>query len=209
MIDINDADIVITRRTADARFVIFTSTDVQPGCPLRWWTAVADTGGDGFGVPIRLDKTAAPSGWTARQLLAVVRARMVAESERQSCAITLAVIASLDLAATGGWDRAGQVARDDPVAFSPSGEASPYRWTVARCGLFHLPLCPDPESRGEGITPEQLLIILDQLLHDASRAFPHARPLWACRRHVAAALKAEAQRVAAVRGEHQPTTDTD
>ena len=35
MIDINDGDIIATRYTADGRFVIFISTDVQPGWPLR------------------------------------------------------------------------------------------------------------------------------------------------------------------------------
>jgi hypothetical protein len=209
MIDINDADIVTTRHTADGRFVIFTSTDVQPGWPLRWWTAVADTGGDGLGIPVRLDAAAAPAGWTARQLLTVAHARMVAENERLSREIAMAAIASLDLAVAGGWGQVELMARDDPVAFAAGGEASPYAWTVARCGPFHLPLCPDPENRGEGVTPEQLLIILDQLLHDACRAFPHARPLWACRRHVAAALKAEAQRVVAVRGDGRSTTASD
>ena len=204
MIDIDDRDIVATRHTADGRFVIFTSTDVQPGWPLRWWTAVADTGGDGFGIPVRLDAAAAPAGWTGRELLAVARARMVAESERQSRAIITAAIASLDLAAGTRWDEAGRAARDDPVTFAAGGEASPYAWTVARCGQFHLPLCPDPESRGEGVTPEQLLITLDQLLRDACRAFPDARPLRALWRHVAAALKAETRRVGAVRGESPP-----
>ena len=162
---------------------------------------MADTGGDGFGIPVRLDAAAAPAGWTARQVLAVTRARMTVENERQPRAITAAAIASLDLVAAGGWDRAGRSARDDPVTFAAGGEASPYAWTVARCGPFHLPLCPDPASRGEGVTPEQLLIILDQLLRDASLAFPHSRPLWAGRSHVAAALKAEARRAAAIRGE--------
>ena len=134
---------------------------------------------------------------------------MIAENERQSRAITAAAIASLDLVTAGGWDRAGRSARDDPVTFMAGDLASPYAWTVARCGEFHLPLCPDPESRGEGVTPEQLLIILDQLLHDACRAFPHARPLWVSRRHVAAALKAEVRRVAAARGESGPTAASD
>jgi hypothetical protein len=70
MIDINDTDIVVTRRASDGRFVIFASTDVKPDWPLRWRTVVADTGGDGFGFLVRLDKDAAPEGWTARQLLA-------------------------------------------------------------------------------------------------------------------------------------------
>ncbi len=35
-------------------------------------------------------------------------------------------------------------------------------------------LCPDAASREEGITLEQLLIVLDQFLHDATRSMPHA-----------------------------------
>ena len=192
MIDINEADVVITRRTSTGRTVLFTSTDVQPGWPLRWWGVIADTGGDGFGLLVRRDEGAAPEGWTARQLLAVARARMAAENRRHSSPATAAAIAHLDLAGAGR-----RVARDDPVTFEPGGEPSPYPWTVARCGEFHLPLCPDPEGLEEGITPEQLLIILDQLLHDATGAFPHARELWARRRHVAAALAAEVRRLAA------------
>ena len=61
------------------------------------------------------------------------------------------------------------------------------------------PLCPDRASRGEGVTPEQLLIVLDQLLHDAARAMPPVRDLWAARRHVASALAAERRRLDAVR----------
>jgi hypothetical protein len=192
MIDVNESFIVITRRTSTGRTVLFTSTDVLPGWPIRWWGAIADTGGDGFGLLVRRDEGAAPEGWTARQLLAVARARMVAANRRRSSPATAAAITRLDLAGAGC-----RIARDDPVTFEPAGVASPYPWTIARCGEFHLPLCPDPEGLEEGITPEQLLIVLDQLLHDATGTFPHARDVWACRRHVAAALAAEVRRVSA------------
>jgi len=70
------------------------------------------------------------------------------------------------------------------VGFEPSGLASPYAWGVARCGPFALPLYPDPESRGEGITPEQLLITLDQMLLEWSRTAPYLQRVWALRRAV-------------------------
>jgi hypothetical protein len=86
-----------------------------------------------------------------------------------------------------------------PGVLPPGGPASPYPWTVATQAGFDLPLCPDPESRDEGVTPEQLLIVLDQLTHDAARAIPYLPALWQCRGHVKAALSAEARRLAAVR----------
>jgi hypothetical protein len=85
------------------------------------------------------------------------------------------------------------------VAFRPGGLPSPYPWSVASQGEFHLPMCPDPESQDEGVTPEQLLLVLDQLLHDAARALPYRVDLWQAHGHVAAALAAEVRRLAAVR----------
>jgi hypothetical protein len=70
---------------------------------------------------------------------------------------------------------------------------------VARCGPFALPLCPDPESRGEGITPEQLLIILDQMLLEWSGKAPYLRRVWTMRKAVKYALVAEVARVQAAR----------
>jgi hypothetical protein len=169
MLDIDPDDIVLTRRTADGRFAIFTSTDARPGWKLRWWGA--DTGGDGFGFLARLDTDAAPADWTARQLLAVVQARMSAEAARLPSAITHAAVASLDQAAAILAGVAEKPATHEPVRFAPlGGEPSPYPWTVAQRGDFHLSLCPDPESFGEGIAPEQLLIVLDQLVRAAPLA---------------------------------------
>ena len=79
MIDVDERDIVAARRTADRRFLLFTATDVRPDWPLRWWVVVVDTGGDGVGLPVRLDPAAAPDGWTARQLFRVALARAQAE----------------------------------------------------------------------------------------------------------------------------------
>jgi hypothetical protein len=200
VIDISEADIVLTRRAGDGRFVIFTSTDVRPSWPLPWWGAVADTGGDGFGLLARIDEVAAPAGWTARQLLVVARARLAAEADRQANEATVAALECLDHAAAAFREPVGPADAGEPVTFEQGNAPSPYPWTVACCGAFRLQLCPDPEGLGEGITPEQLLIILDQLLHDAARAYPHARALWVCRRYVGGALAAEARRAAAARG---------
>lgn len=70
---------------------------------------------------------------------------------------------------------------------------------MAKCGAFSLPLCPDPESHDEGITPEQLLIILDQTLLEWSRKAPYIRRVWTLRKAVKDALVAEAARVQAAR----------
>ena len=95
------------------------------------------------------------------------------------------------------------------MSFGPGGEASPYAWTVARCGGHALALCPDPEGKGEGVTPEQVLIILDQLLGDAVRTMGTDRRLWACRRHVASALAAEVRRVEEARAAAGLPPDTE
>ena len=129
MIDVNESDIVITRRTSTGRAVLFTSTDVQPDWPLRcpcgwaWWPrgAIAVTAGDGFGLLVRLDADAAPEDWTARQLLAVAGARMAAENQRRPSPDTVAATTHLDVTGAGR-----RVARDDPVTFMPGGVASPY-----------------------------------------------------------------------------------
>lgn len=194
MLDISAADITGIRY-AFGRYVLFTSTDVQPDWPLPWWGVIADTGGDGFGLLVRLNADTAPAGWTARQLLTVAKARMAEENRRCPTEATHAALVHLDYAAAALRRPARQ---DDPVTFEPGREPSPYAWTVARYGEFHLPFCPDSEGLEEGITSEQLLIILDQLMLAATtcRVRSLVRDYWVCRRHVAAALAAEVRRCA-------------
>jgi len=201
MIDIRTEDVILTRTATDGRFVLFTKTDVRPEWTLPWWCAVADTGGDGFGFLTRIDADAAPAGWLARDLLLVIRERCGLESNRRPHLATSEAIRALDTALSCSWERgATSRATGGAVTFAPRGGPSPYAWTSARCGEFELPLCPDPESREEGITPEQLLIVLDQLLKDSSNAMPHSRPLMQARGCVRAALISETKRLAAVRG---------
>jgi hypothetical protein len=202
MIDVREEDIVLTRRTQDGRFILFTCTDVRPIWPLRWWGAVADTGGDGHGILARVDTLAAPEGWTAAQLLRVARRRLAAEAARQPLPATRVAVAALNLACLVRLERSAPAtaAGGRDVQFRAGGAASPYDWTVASQAGFDLPLCPDPESQDEGITPEQLLIVADQLLLDAAAAGLPIPGLLQAREHVACALEAEGRRLADLRG---------
>jgi hypothetical protein len=192
--------VVLTRRTVDGRFLLFTSTDTKSEWTLPWWGAVVDTGADGHGILVRADALAAPSGWTARQLLLVARSRLAAEGEWCPLPATRDAVAALDRALACRWERGAPSGTDGTsLSFRPGGAASPYPWTVATQEGFDIPLCPDPESREEGVTPEQILIVLDQLTHDAARAIPYLPTLWQCRGHVKAALSAETRRLAALR----------
>jgi hypothetical protein len=197
VIDLDPREVIATRHASDGRFVIFSSAGVTAGWPLPFWGVIADTGADGHGLLVRLDAMVACDGWTMPQLLGVVRARLADEHARSADAAAGAALACLDQA-LAVYD--GVPAAVSPlVSFEPGDPASPYPWSVARCGPFALPLCPDPESRGEGITPEQVLIILDQMLLEWSRAAPYLRRVWTLRRAVKGALAAEVARVQAAR----------
>jgi hypothetical protein len=197
MIDIPDDDIVALRHTSAGRFILFTSTDLPAACPIPWWGATVDTGGDGHGLLVRLDERSGPEGWTALDLLAVARGRAVAEDARRGGILAAEIARHLAAAIGIEAARGGAVAR--AIAFRPGGMPSPYPWTVAARDAFELPLCPDPESRDEGIAPEALLIVVEQLLADAGRAFPRERRLRDARRHVTAAIATEVARVMAAR----------
>ena len=200
MIPVRNEDLVAERRTGDGRFVLFSSAGVQPHWPLRWWGAVCDTGADGFGLLVRLDESAAPAGWTAQQLLEVARRRLAAEGERLPMLATRQAVEALDKALVTMGRISAPSDNPAPLSFRSRGAASPYPWTLAGQGGFDLALCCDPESREEGIAPEQVLTVLDQLLHDAAAAPGRYAPaLWQARGCVAAALSAEARRLAAVR----------
>ena len=151
MIDLDPREIIATRHADDGRFVIFSSAGVTAGWPLPFWGVVADTGSDGHGLLVRLDAMVACDGWTVPQLLTVVHARLAAEHARSADGAAGAALACLDQALAVYADV--PAASSPAVTFEPGDPASPYPWTVARCGPFTLPLCPDPESRGEGVTP--------------------------------------------------------
>ncbi len=212
MIDIDPSDIVTVRHTAEGRFVIFTSSDILPHWKQRFWGVVLDTGGDGHGALVRYGPAGAPAGWSVRQLIQVVQARMAAEEARAPVSGARAVMDALASATAfrpsgdPNSARASAPAGGDPpmVAFDQGDLASPYEWTVARCGDLDLPLCPDSESREEGITPEQLLIVIEQMLIEWAKLSPHRLPIREARLAAKAALAAEVKRVAITRGTADP-----
>jgi hypothetical protein len=197
MIDLDPREIIATRHTDDGRFVIFSSAGVTAGWPLPFWGVIADTGSDGHGLLVRLDAMVACDGWTVPQLLSVVRTRLADEHARSADPAAGAAVVCLDqaLAVYQGIPAATAPA----VSFERGGPASPYPWGTARCGPFTLPLCPDPESLGEGVSPEQLLLVLDQTLLEWSRTAPYIQRVWTIRKAVKGALAAEVARVQVTR----------
>ena len=193
MIDLDDRDILLTRRDAAGRFVIFTTADVQESWPMPWWVVVLDNGGDGIGVPVRIDRTAAADGWTALQLIEVAMARAEAEVAAGG-ARDMRAVASLmiHLAAALRAARQSPVSAGaaEPVSFEAGSDSSRFGWTVARCGEHALPFCPDAGGDGEGVTLEQVLIVLDQLFQDGVVGRSLEAWLWRAKRHVALALAA-------------------
>jgi hypothetical protein len=194
MIDFDERSIVAVRRTGDGeRFALFSNADVLPFWAQKFWVTVLDTGGDGVGVPIRYGTvSSAPAGWTLRQLILVAQARAALEYVRVPEGGALAVLEALGRAVR-------QMQAGEPlgagVEFCAGGQPSPYRWTKARCGDLSIELCPDPESRQEGIVPEQLIIVADEALRDWAERAPYISRLWTCRNAVREALTAEIRRV--------------
>ncbi|MGE4480869.1 hypothetical protein [Acidocella sp.] len=199
MIDFDETSIVAVRRTWDGeRFALFTNADMQAFWEQKFWTVVLDTGGDGFGLPVRYGTvSSAPSGWSLRELLCIAQARAALEYARVPEGGALEVLEALGKAIR--LLPPGDAMGGDGVGFAPGGQASPYRWTVARCGDLSIELCPDPESRDEGITPEQFLIIADEALRDWAERAPYISRLWTCRNAVREALAAEIRRVRTAR----------
>ncbi|MGE4480841.1 hypothetical protein [Acidocella sp.] len=199
MIDFSDDEILAERRTADGkRFLYFLGTDVLPYWEQRFWTVVLDTGADGEGIPVRYGTVASASvGWTLRQLLCVTKARMILEQARAPEGGALEVLEALGKAIRllPPGDTLG-----GGVTFVPGVLPSPYSWTEARSGELDLVLCPDPESRDEGIVPEQIVILVDEALREWAERAPYLRRLWTCRNAVREALAAEIRRVRIARG---------
>ncbi len=200
MIDFDEKAIVAARATTDdRRFVLCTNTDVLQHWGQRFWGVALDTGGDGHGILVRYGTGGgAPAGWTLRQLLCVMQARLALEHARAPEGGALAVLEALGRAVR--QLPAGE-ALGNGVDFAPGALASPYAWTLAWTGDQVLPLCPDPQSRDEGVTPEQVIIVIDEALRDWCERAPYLRRLWSCRNAVRDALAAEIRHVRIARGE--------
>lgn len=195
MIDFDETSIVAVRRTGDGeRFALFSNADVLPFWEQKFWVMALDTGGDGFCLPVRYGTvSSAPAGWTLRQLLLVAQARAALEYARVPEGGALEVLETLGKAIR--LLPPGDALDGDGVSFTPGGQPSPYRWTVAQCGDLTIELCPDPESRQEGVVPEQILIVADEALRDWVERAPYLSRLWTCRNAVREALAAEISRV--------------
>ena len=190
-------DIVAWRATSAGRNVALISTSLIPGRPLRLWGAAVEIA-DG-GAFVRLAILGPYDGWTVTQLLSVVLARFEAELAHSGEAVVAEIVRHLDRAAAvhrepqDGW-------AVPPVSFEPAppgGVASPFPWTVARAGLFAIPMCPDAEARQRGVAPEQLLAVIELALTAWLPVTPWRRSCWEARRAVRAALALEAARAKA------------
>jgi hypothetical protein len=164
MIDLNPADIVAEARDVTGRFVLFFRTDIPPNFPLAWWAVCLDTTGDGHTALVRPTPLDAGDGWTAVELLQVAVARAQAEVgmrvRHEACALYLR-------AALRGY---GPAARKHNVTFTtvPTGVTA-----VARGQ--ELPFCSDPYGKTEGLTLDQIVLVLDRLHHDWVGAPGNAR----------------------------------
>ncbi|WP_240376610.1 hypothetical protein [Acidocella sp. MX-AZ02] len=202
-------DNVAWRATSTGRDVALISTDLIPGRPLRLWGAAVEVA-DG-GAFIRLATLNAFDGWSLTQLLAVALARFEAEQAHSGEAVLAEIVRHLDRAAAmhrepqDGW-------AVPPVSFEPAppgSPASPFPWSLARAGQFAIQLCPDAEARQRGVTPEQLLTVIEMALTSWLRVTPWRRSCWQARREVRTALALEAERARARWAAHVADCDAE
>lgn len=169
MIHIDNEEVVGVAHDVTGRFVIFHRTDLPAGFSLPWWAVCLDTGGDGAGILVRPTAASAGDGWTAAELLHVAVSRAFAEvnagKRRGACAGFL----SLALRAHG--DNANFAS----VTFSRGAERTGLPWLVASVRGHDLNFCPDADGKAEGITLDQILVVLDRLHRDWRSAPPAAR----------------------------------
>ncbi|MCB5943943.1 hypothetical protein [Acidocella sp. KAb 2-4] len=190
-------DVVAWHTTSAGRNVALVAIDLIPGRPLRLWGAAVEIA-DG-GVFIRLAISGPFDGWNVAQLISVAMARFEAELAHSGEPALAEIVRHLEHAAA--VHREPQE-RDivPPVSFEPAppgGVASPFPWTAARAGQFSIALCPDAEARQRGVTPEQLLLVLEMALTSWLPVTPWRRSCWEARREVRAALVLEAARAKA------------
>ncbi len=198
MIPVDDADVLLCRRAMDGRFLMFHRVDLAAaGTGLPWSGVMLDTGGDGHGLAVSLDPVS--DAWAICDLLLVALERAKAEEERRFGPRAIEIVRHLSLALAVEGKRLGGLPVSRRIGFHPGPISSPYPWTVAARGPHLLPLCPDPEARDEGITPEQVLMVLDQALTDAVARSETRRWCGIARDHVLAALDGEQRLVAHLR----------
>lgn len=195
MIDIPADAIVLEQRSSDGRFILFTNTDRPADFPIPWNGACLDTLGDAHGILLRCREGDSPDGWAPAELLAVLEERARAEYARRPAPLADRVQTLVERAHRL---EAQRQPNPRPVDFRSGAAGADYLWTDAYVGDLRLSLCPDAVSRGEGVSPEQLLMVLLQFYMDLTRTPPADRTLLSIRLAVSRALDTERRRLAVV-----------
>lgn len=189
--------IVAFRHDHLGRFAVFHQPGPSLLAPLPWQRVSLDQGKDNVDLAVRLDEhdASGATGWTARDLLRIALARQVAEAARSGNASARRSASHLAQALIALQHRSGlPPAPIIDVAAGP--RPSIYPWTIATLpGVGSLMLCPVPHGAGEGVTPELLLHVLEQLFGDAIGGCRADRHLRAAARSVTAALREETARL--------------
>jgi len=193
LIDISDEAIVSERRASNGRFVLFCDTDLPENFLIPWWSVMADIGGDGAAVLVRLDERQGGEGFTAVGLIRIALTITEAGVAQRSPILAGEILRHLRKALEAELRRRGALPEGEPLRI----EAAPtpgFPRLHAECGDGGLALSADPSGREEGVTLEQVLIMLDQLYLDASRRLPDDGRLAEAGVHVDQALRLESRR---------------
>jgi hypothetical protein len=163
------------------------------------WRAVTLDGGELTDtIQVRLDEQDdfGAAAWTARDILRAALARQLAEVARSGDVMASRSASHLSSALVSLQRRPG-LPPAPTITLAPGPTSSAYFWTAASLpGAGSILLCPGP-CGGEGVSPELLLQVLDQLLTDAVHGIRADRHLRAAARQVGAALQQEILRVQA------------
>ena len=195
LIDIADEDVVLDRRTSSKRFMLFTATDLPARSSLPFWGVMIDVGGDAVGILARLDRQTAPNGWTAHALL--LAALEMARRVTPAANATPADVESHIGAAIGALQTLPDGRDQEPIEFDDSDGGLYALGTDADDG--DLWLCADPaDPLGEGISLEQVLIVIDQMMIDAAPIVGADTAWQECAQHTRLALIGETARVRSI-----------
>ena len=197
MIDIPSDAIVLSQRASDGRFVLFTNTDRPADFPIPWNGACLDTLGDAHGILLRCQEADGLDGWAPAELLTVVAERAMAEFARRPAPLADRVHTLVERALRL---EAQRHLAPRPVDFRSGSLTTDYPWTEAHVAGLRLPLCPDAVSQEEGVSPEQVLMVLHQFYVDLTRSPPADRTLLSIRLAVSRALDTERRRLAVLTG---------
>jgi len=201
LIDVSDEDVVFAEKTAGGRFLLYCSTDKPAGYPIDFYSVMVDFGGDALAITVRLDTDSGPDGcWGAFDLLQVILKLNLREGLKRPSAeageVEQHVRAALDIEGK----RIGRTVDLDRVEFEEDDEGLGYLYAVAPDprdeSLWLLDNPSDPN--GEGISGEQILLIVSRIFRSASRLLPPgpaSHAIGQVKREVRKALEAEVRRV--------------